>query len=228
MPRKTTIFLVVIIAILAVNNLRLWRMPPVTASDNELLKLTEGLKHEKSAMVREFRFLNYLYRSVDITQAPQNINFKDPKIIELANSLATPENMYYFVRDNISYLPLQPLHKSAAEVLNAGKGDCVDQANLLASLLRAEGYPSADVLVVLGTINEKRYIEGIPPENHAWVEFKYGGKSLILDPTSYLGKFEFKKWTKDDFYGTFKIDDYFAYNDKSSSILKKYDNQFLE
>lgn len=231
MPRKTTLALILIIAILALNNLRLWKIPPASADDNEesvVYDQLNQLKREKSALVREFRFFNYLYRSVDIAQAPRAIRFDEAEIIELARAFETPENMYYFVRDNITYLPFQPVHKGAVEVLRAGKGDCVDQADLLASLLRAGGYPSKDVFVVLGTVGEKRYVEGLPPENHAWVEFRYGGKRLVLDPTKYLGKFEFGRWTKDDFYNTFLIDDYFIYNDKTSSIVKKFDNSFLE
>jgi transglutaminase-like putative cysteine protease len=188
----------------------------------------ESLKREKSALVRELRFFNSLYRTVDITHASKNIRPNDTEIIELANTLKTPEDIYQFVKNEIEYINYMPVHEGAVKVLKAGKGDCVDQAELLASLLRAAGYTSDDVLVVLGTVNEKRYIEGIPPENHAWVEFQYEGKRLVLDPTGYLGDFEFDSWVREDFYRAFKIDDYFIYNDESSWIVKKFNNRFLE
>jgi len=94
--------------------------------------------------------------------------------------------------------------------------------------LIAAGYPSESLYVVLGTVNEPYYMESIPPENHAWVEFNYQDEALILDPTSYLGNFTFNQWTKEKFYNAFRIDDYFAFNDRSSWIVKKHTNRFLE
>jgi len=57
--------------------------------------------------------------------------------------------------------------------------DCSEQANTLASSLRASGVAATDVRVVLGTVNFEGSIGG-----HAWVELKQGDNWLILDPTS--------------------------------------------
>ncbi len=57
--------------------------------------------------------------------------------------------------------------------------DCSEQANALASLLRAEGVPPEEVRVVLGKVDFDGEVGG-----HAWIEVLEDGKWLPLDPTS--------------------------------------------
>lgn len=57
--------------------------------------------------------------------------------------------------------------------------DCSEQANTLASALRASGVPATDVRVALGQVNFDGEVGG-----HAWVELKQGDNWIILDATS--------------------------------------------
>ena len=57
-------------------------------------------------------------------------------------------------------------------------GDCSEQANTLASMLRASGVDAEDVRVVLGKVNFAGEVGG-----HAWVELKEDGKWFVLDPS---------------------------------------------
>jgi len=76
--QKTTLLLIVV-AFLLLNNVRLLKahrgeVPQLIADANttQFYEETVGsLIREKSAMAREIRFLNYLYRSVDMKSAPQ-------------------------------------------------------------------------------------------------------------------------------------------------------------
>lgn len=199
-----------------------------------LIKKTEGeiqqsydnisqLKRQKAELLNEIRFLDSAYKSVDLTEAHNSIQPNDPAIQSLAASLGDPEAIYYFVRDNIAYSSRTDSHHLASETLQIKEGNCVEKAELLASLLRANGTSEKNVHVYLGTINEKKYYEGIPPENHAWIEFYYDGRWLVLDPSQYLGDFSFEQWDRETFYEYFKADSYFEYNDKRSTIIRKVD-----
>jgi len=57
--------------------------------------------------------------------------------------------------------------------------DCSEQANTLASALRASGVPATDVRVALGQVNFDGEVGG-----HAWVELKQGNNWIVLDATS--------------------------------------------
>ncbi|MBU2053086.1 MAG: hypothetical protein KJ721_02475 [Nanoarchaeota archaeon] len=71
-------------------------------------------------------------------------------------------------------LPLNPIGEIAS--------DCSEQANTLASMLRASGVSAKDVRVVLGQVNFSDIVGG-----HAWVEIKEDDKWMVLDPS--LGPF---------------------------------------
>ena len=57
--------------------------------------------------------------------------------------------------------------------------DCEEQANTLASILRARGVKAEDVRVVLGKVNFEGSIGG-----HAWVEVFEDGMWIPLEATS--------------------------------------------
>ena len=79
--------------------------------------------------------------------------------------------------------PYQFLHDTPGYPSNPVAGqpvsDCEEQANTLASLLRAGGVPAEDVRVVLGRYTYKGQTHG-----HAWVQLVVNGKWLDLDPSS--------------------------------------------
>ena len=77
--------------------------------------------------------------------------------------------IYDWVREEIAYeydenqFGVEEYWQLSRETLERGKGDCEDQAILLCTLLRAKGYSSDDVLIILG------YGEKV---GHAWATFK--------------------------------------------------------
>jgi transglutaminase-like putative cysteine protease len=192
--------------------------------DAELHKAQEEidrLTRQKAELIKEVKFFDYARHTVDLMRIRTFLQPDHPDIKALAEE-KDPQGLYEFVRDEIGYSSRAESNHNAGEILKHGDGNCVEKAVLLASLLRAKGYPPEEVQVVLGTINYIGY-EWEPPENHAWVEFFYEGRWLVLDPTSYLGDFEFGQWEKEEFYSTYNVEDYFRYNDMGSSIVKKYD-----
>lgn len=97
-------------------------------------------------------------------------------VVELANRLKTPENMFYYVRDEISYLPEQKvdLWTTARTTLLNRMGDCDDQAILLSSLLWSKGFTNRIVMSHLITYDSGHmYVELIGDNNQV----------LKLDPT---------------------------------------------
>lgn len=141
--------------------------------------------------------------------APLLVSSKDPAIKELAVSLGTPEEIYRFVRDNIEYSEDYDEHRMATEVLDRKQGDCLGKANLLAGLLLAYGYSSREVIVNMGyvTPNGER-------SHHAWIEFNYDGKWIVLDASQFLGNFEFNRWDRTSFYQTYQATPYAEFNDR--------------
>lgn len=74
--------------------------------------------------------------------ATRNCEVTHPTIQNLANQLRTPENMFYWVRNNISYLLYYNTRYGAVGTLSRRVGNCCDQTHLLNALLRARGYPA--------------------------------------------------------------------------------------
>lgn len=137
----------------------------------------------------------------------------DPEIISLAQQLKTPENAFNFVANKISYrfeVTEDLLYPFV--ILNKGYSNCVGQANLLASLLIAQGNPTKNVWVVYGSIvlNKNR-------GNHAWVEFHYNNKWIVLDPTLLTFYRGFARNERVKFYSDYKIIPVIRYNN-----LNKY------
>ena len=90
-----------------------------------------------------------------------------------------------WVKNNIKYEGDYVLHNEIdywqlpQETLFTGKGDCEDQALLLCSMLRAKGYQTDEVYVIVGIGEESA---------HAWVTLKvttlFGDSWIYLEPTS--------------------------------------------
>lgn len=176
------------------------------------------LKRQKAELLSEIKFLDYTYKAVDLTYVSTYIKPENPEIQTLAASLGSPEAIYYFVRDDITYLEGTRTHSRDLEVLQMGKGDCVGIADLLCSLLRAYGFSGNDVHVVIGTVTYGGY-----RYPHTWIECYHNNHWLVLDATQYLGDFSFEQWDRNAFYEYFSADNYFEYNDKYSMIVGKVD-----
>lgn len=141
--------------------------------------------------------------------APLLVGKDEPRIKELAASLGSPEDIYLFVRDEIEYSENYDKRRTAIEVLESGQGDCLGQADLLAALLLAYGYTEEEVHVDMGyTVHngEKRH--------HAWVEFEYKSKWMVLDASRFMGTFEFEQWERESFYHAFQAQPYAEFNDE--------------
>jgi len=139
----------------------------------------------------------------------------DPAVVELARRLATPEEAYLFVRDQIDYdadLPATP----HAETLRKGEAGCVGKATLLASLYRALGMPSGQVRVVTGQV---LYEDG--PLDHAWVEIESREVCLQQDPTTLLGRFGFDEFKETAFTRTYIVRELFCFNDRDFAVVSK-------
>ncbi len=142
--------------------------------------------------------------------APLLVDAGDPTIKELAASLGGPEEIYLFVRDEVEYSEDYNKRRTAVDVLESRQGDCLGQADLLASLLLAYGYTEDEVLVGMGYVNlngERRH--------HAWVEFNNKGKWIVLDSSKFRGTFEFGMWDRESFYQAFQTESYVKFNDKN-------------
>lgn len=169
----------------------------------------QQLEKQLGEVTHEADILNAEVPDPVIKYAPLLVGNKDPKIKELAVSLGSPEKMYLFVRDEVEYSEKYDKRRTAAEVLESREGDCLGQADLLASLLLAYGYTGDEVHVDMGyTVHngEKRH--------HAWVEFNNKGRWLVLDASRFMGKFEFEQWDRASFYQAFQAEPYAQFNDK--------------
>jgi len=111
-----------------------------------------------------------LINNLHILEDPrQLITPFSPRIYNLAWSLGSAEEAFYFVRDTIKYVrDPNEVWRTAERTLDLGVGDCDDQAILLCSLFRALGEPSKVLIIEL------------PMGGHATVELRPGE---IRDPT---------------------------------------------
>lgn len=168
----------------------------------------EQLEKQLGDVTHEADILNAEVPNPVIKYAPLLVGKNDPDIKELAVSLGSPEKIYLFVRDEIEYSEKYDKRRTAAEVLESRQGDCLGQADLLASLLLAYGYTEDEVHVDMGyTIHngERRH--------HAWVEFNNKGRWLVLDATRFMGTFEFERWDRESYYQTFRAEPYAQFSD---------------
>jgi hypothetical protein len=180
-------------------------------------EITE-LKRQKAALISGVEFLESTLRVFDFKYSKVYIRPDDPEIHGLAEAMGgDPEIAYYFVRDKIAY-DVEAVNYMAPVVLQTGAGDCTAKANLLASLLRAEGVSEDDVYVVLGTITH-----GEEPYTHAWVEFYDDGKWRVLDASAYPSTYTYGEWDRKSFYEHFGAVNWIEYNDHYSTIVEKVD-----
>ncbi|MBI3543700.1 MAG: transglutaminase domain-containing protein, partial [Deltaproteobacteria bacterium] len=84
-----------------------------------------------------------LYAAVTATDAFSELT---PEIRALAASLVDADGAFYFVRDQISFLPRFGLTQTAAQTLSSRAGTALDKANALATLLRAMNVPVSFVM----------------------------------------------------------------------------------
>lgn len=183
----------------------------------------ETLKYQKTQLLNEIRFMDYTLQSLNLRDIPSNLNPDSPKIRTLAKQQQTPGEAFRFVRDEISYIPLTNSSSDALRVLEKGRGNCIEKASLLASLLIAQGMEKEKVLVSLGSVYQEGYNSHVPPENHAWVEVYKNGEWYVLDPTTYMGNFSPWQWKREDYYSNFKAKGYFVYSSKDSKLRVNVD-----
>jgi transglutaminase-like putative cysteine protease len=98
-----------------------------------------------------------------------------------AAGLEDPEACYYWVAQNVVYVPDYSLKSPEAwlypsQTIQRGRGDCEDFAILLCSLIRAKGVPPEEVRVVAGLVPGDGEVFG-----HAWVELKHQEEWMPLE-----------------------------------------------
>lgn len=115
-------------------------------------------------------------------ESPQRYIQPENTAVQLvAGQLGSVEKCYYWVAQNIKYVPDYSLGAAEywlypSQTIQRGKGDCEDFAILLCSLIRAKGTPAEEVRVVAGLVSSDAELVG-----HAWVELKYQGTWLPLE-----------------------------------------------
>jgi hypothetical protein len=121
----------------------------------------------------------------------------DPKVQEVANQIAklskTTENCwenaveaYNWVKRNIRYVEKHEGYKVPSQTIEKGYGNCIEQAYLLASLIRALGCPRNNVKIVVA--------QPIIGPKHAWVEVYAKDSWNDLDTTPHLpGHWDMKR-----------------------------------
>lgn len=101
----------------------------------------------------------------------------------LTNSYDKALAIYNYVRDEISYTFYYDTRYGAVGTLNAGTGNCVDQAHLSVALYRAAGLPA-------------RYAHGTcvfssgSTYGHVWVQVLIGDTWIVSDTTSTRNSFD--------------------------------------
>jgi len=169
----------------------------------------QQLEIQLGEVTHEADILNAEVPDPVLKYAPLLVGSDDPNIKELALSMGSPEKIYLFVRDEVEYSENYNKRRTAAEVLESREGDCLGQADLLASLLLGYGYTGEEVMVSMGyTVHngERRH--------HAWVEFNNNGRWMALDASRFMGTFEFERWDRESFYQAFQAEPYAQFNDE--------------
>jgi tetratricopeptide (TPR) repeat protein/transglutaminase-like putative cysteine protease len=118
---------------------------------------------------------------------------------DLTRDLKTPAEkarvLAYWVRRNVRYVSLGEKHdytpQPPAYVLNNRAGDCKDQSQLLAVMLREAGIPVA--LATLGTLDDGQVLEAVPSPwgTHAILLVTIDGKEHWVDSTASLAGWDF-------------------------------------
>jgi tetratricopeptide (TPR) repeat protein/transglutaminase-like putative cysteine protease len=118
---------------------------------------------------------------------------------ELTRGLKTPlekaRALTYWVRHNIRYVSLGEKHdytpNPPSQVLSGRYGDCKDQSQLLAVMLREAGVPVA--LATLGTLDDGQVLESLPSPwgTHAILLVTLDDKQHWVDTTASLAGWDF-------------------------------------
>ncbi len=184
------------------------------AISSSLFLENQRLEKQLGEATHESDILNVEVPDPVLKYTPLLVGNHDPKIKELARSLGSPENIYLFVRDEVEYSENYDKRRTAAEVLESRQGDCLGQADLLASLLLAYGYTGEEVKVSMGYTVHLDGIHNGERLHHAWVEFNNKGRWLVLDASRFMGTFEFEQWDRESFYQAFQAEPYAQFNDE--------------
>lgn len=155
---------------------------PLLATSGYLFFEEKCLETRLSEITRETVILEAEVPDPIIKYATLMVDTDDPQIKELAISLGGPSEIYLFVRDDIEYSETYDKERTALEVLENRKGDCLGKADLLAALLLSYGYSRDEVKVSMGYVTH----EG-QRRHHAWLEFNNEGKWIVLDSSTFLG-----------------------------------------
>lgn len=131
-------------------------------------------------------------------------------IVRLARRLGTPKKAFEFMRNEIAYENVTPASNEHADnVLRYRHTNCIGEATLLASLLRAMGLPAKRLRVVVAVIEE----EGRRGA-HSWVEYLDGNEWVVLDPTPSTDSYAFATWGVSDFYVMYRVVPVVSFNDR--------------
>jgi len=185
----------------------------LAATSGYLFYEEQRLEENLANVTREAEMLNAEVPDPVIKYAPLLVDAEDAEIKELAAALNKPEEIYLFVRDGIEYSEDYTKQRAASDVLYSKQGDCLGKADLLAALLLARGYSDEEVFVSMGHVT----LDGVR-RHHAWVEFNYKGKWLVLDASQFLGNFEFERWDREGFYQAYGARPYAEFNNGYAQV----------
>lgn len=133
----------------------------------------------------------------------KNIQPQAPPVQSLAQSLGSSEKIYSYVTEEIRFEPRDSKNLAALDVIENKFANCAGKANLICSLLLANGVKADHCHVTIGVLGDKQIV-------HAWVEFKDGQKWIVLDSTTTLGR----PWImeRNPYYNQFKVRPIYEYN----------------
>jgi hypothetical protein len=129
----------------------------------------------------ELRGPEYKHEIVYPVNPQRYIQPENTAVQLVAGQLGSVEECYYWVAQNIKYVPDYSLGAAEywlypSQTIQRKKGDCEDFAILLCSLIRAKGTPAEEARVVAGLVPSDGEFVG-----HAWVELWYQGTWLPLE-----------------------------------------------
>lgn len=126
------------------------------------------------------------------TKAQKYWEADDPEIITLAQKLKTPENIYHYVADTLSYdyskVEKGPVERLGAKkaLKNPGKSICMEFTDLFIALARAAGIPAREMDGFAYTTNSRLKPVSLEKDIlHSWPEYYDDEKKMWVqvDPT---------------------------------------------
>ena len=123
-----------------------------------------------------------------------NCQSTNSKIVSLANSLKgattykTMANIFYYVRNRVTYSGYYNTRKGALGTLAAKNANCCDQAHLLIAMLRAAGIPARYGHATC------RFRSGLQT-GHVFAYAYVNGKWLLVDPVSTANQINSPTWS---------------------------------